>query len=236
MSASQGIANSTRSMGINLFFIPIIASLFGITTVAAQPPLGAPNEVWVDVPDTAYVGQEVELQVYMANSEPVGGFATSFIIYSPDGARWERVEQPDSEWNFFGDMNFISYVRGFRFWDYLELRMGVWGPVDSQSAAFQIEGSSLSGPLAPVGPLEHAYTMHIRPTETGTICIDSTMFWTADDQWLFGPGGDPAWNGPFCFTVVEPPIGDINCDGAGNLADAIYLINWIFKGGPEPCR
>ncbi len=29
--------------------------------------------------------------------------------------------------------------------------------------------------------------------------------------------------------------GDANCDGTLNIADAVYLITYIFKGGPEPC-
>jgi hypothetical protein len=29
--------------------------------------------------------------------------------------------------------------------------------------------------------------------------------------------------------------GDVNCDGARNSADVVYLINYLFMGGPEPC-
>jgi hypothetical protein len=29
--------------------------------------------------------------------------------------------------------------------------------------------------------------------------------------------------------------GDVNCDGARNSADVIYLINYLFLSGPEPC-
>jgi hypothetical protein len=203
----------------------------------AQPPLGAGNEVRVDVPDTAYVGQEVELNVHMANTDSLARFSTAFNIYSQDGAQWNWVVQPASEWDFQGEINIVSRVEDFRFWDYLPFCMGGWGPVDSQSARFILSGVTFSEPLAPPGPLEHAYTIHIRPTITGTICIDSAMRWTGDEMWIYTPGGKPAWNGPICFTVVESTaLGDVNCDGAGNVADAVYIINWIFKGGPEPCR
>jgi hypothetical protein len=29
-------------------------------------------------------------------------------------------------------------------------------------------------------------------------------------------------------------MGDANGDGTVNVADAVYLINYIFKGGPPP--
>ena len=29
--------------------------------------------------------------------------------------------------------------------------------------------------------------------------------------------------------------GDINCDGAINISDASFLLNWLFLGGDEPC-
>lgn len=50
-----------------------------------------------------------------------------------------------------------------------------------------------------------------------------------------------AVNGPqtvdVTYVVVESggiAIGDANCDGAINISDAVYLINYIFKSGPAP--
>lgn len=237
MSALQ---ESSKSNPRGFFRFSFICTMIALTIFAsanfAQPPLGAADEVWVDVPDTAYVGQEVEFQVYMANGEALGGFATSLKIYSSDGAQWDWVEQPSTEWEFQGGINIVSIVDGFRFWDYLPYRGGTWGPEDSLSAKIHINARTFEELLAPAGPLEHAYSIHLRPTMTGTICIDSTMFWTADEQWWYFNGQHPAWNGPFCFTMVEPPVGDVDCNGMSNIGDAVYLINWIFKGGPEPCR
>src|ERR1041384_7874027 len=39
---------------------------------------------------------------------------------------------------------------------------------------------------------------------------------------LAGAGGDPAGNG------------DVNGDGRINIADAIYLVNFLFRSGPGP--
>jgi hypothetical protein len=29
--------------------------------------------------------------------------------------------------------------------------------------------------------------------------------------------------------------GDSNCDGTLNVGDPVYMINYVFKHGPEPC-
>lgn len=39
--------------------------------------------------------------------------------------------------------------------------------------------------------------------------------------------------GDVCETGVK---GDLNCDGGCNVGDAVYLINYVFKGGPPPCQ
>jgi hypothetical protein len=41
----------------------------------------------------------------------------------------------------------------------------------------------------------------------------------------------------FCFPVSRAdiyPAGDANGDGTANVSDAVYIINYIFLGGPEP--
>lgn len=39
--------------------------------------------------------------------------------------------------------------------------------------------------------------------------------------------------GDACETGIK---GDVNCDGATNVGDAVYMINYIFKKGPPPCQ
>jgi hypothetical protein len=211
--------------------------------LAAQPPLGAPNEVWVDVPDTAYVGQEVAIDVYIANSNTLGAFDLGMKVVSTDAARWDWVYQPDLHLNVPPpyDSVMISLNNDSRFWgDNLEVPGFGWGERGESICAFAVGAVSFDVPDVPAGPLEKAYAIHLRPTSPGTIVVDSAEWPPASSQWyllIAGTGAVyPAWNGPFCFTVVEPPIGDVDCDGRGNLGDAVYIINWIFKGGPEPCR
>jgi len=42
--------------------------------------------------------------------------------------------------------------------------------------------------------------------------------------------------GDDCETSTGFQCGDTNADGWINIADAVYLINFIFKGGPPPCQ
>jgi len=39
---------------------------------------------------------------------------------------------------------------------------------------------------------------------------------------------------PVAVTVTEYVCGDANGDGMVNLADAVYVINYVFTGGPAP--
>jgi PKD repeat protein len=40
-----------------------------------------------------------------------------------------------------------------------------------------------------------------------------------------------------CVLVINNEIcGDVNLDGVVNVSDAVYIINYIFMGGPAPCE
>src|SRR3989337_184733 len=49
-----------------------------------------------------------------------------------------------------------------------------------------------------------------------------------------------AWSVPFRFYLLLDPSklvpGDVNGDGKCTVGDLIYLINYLWKSGPPPCR
>lgn len=45
--------------------------------------------------------------------------------------------------------------------------------------------------------------------------------------------GNPWDMGDSAFSII--PLGDVNCDVNIGLTDVVYLINYAFKSGPEPC-
>lgn len=58
---------------------------------------------------------------------------------------------------------------------------------------------------------------------------------------MYGPKGNAAINWPdsgevgsFNVTFQDVQHGNVNCDGQINVADAIYIISYLFKGGPSP--
>jgi hypothetical protein len=42
------------------------------------------------------------------------------------------------------------------------------------------------------------------------------------------------WNSGRHGFIIDPRVGDANGDEQINVADAVYLINYIFRGGPAP--
>lgn len=86
---------------------------------------------------------------------------------------------------------------------------------------------------------------------TGELCIDSAFVFAAG-QWRWyqltcGLGSDiesPLFvdksgidiTPPHCIEIYTPFVcGDVNCDGVANVSDAVWIINYIFVGGKQPC-
>ncbi len=66
---------------------------------------------------------------------------------------------------------------------------------------------------------------------------DSTSFWTIQEYAATPVGPNPAdtrWGTWWGTTLVEFTCGDANGDGGVDIADVVYLINYIFAGGPAP--
>jgi hypothetical protein len=56
-------------------------------------------------------------------------------------------------------------------------------------------------------------------------------------QTAVGPGSSASFginSGYWQETIYGFLRGDVNCDGIINLGDVIYLLNYLFKNGPEP--
>jgi hypothetical protein len=212
-------------------FLFLCLILIYADSLGAQEPVGDPNEVWISISPSGSlrVGEPAELKVFMANQYEVQDLLLLFAIYSPDSSTWQWSDE------------IVSIVPGSRFEGVFELYYVAATPVPLSGGpiadTLSIHGSSISPPGMANGELEHMLSINFTPISPGIICIDSTRvdpWW--DDYWLFYPPMlDPAWAGPFCFTV-EPPKGDVDCSGEANVGDVVYLINWIFMGGPEPCK
>jgi len=80
-------------------------------------------------------------------------------------------------------------------------------------------------------------TMTFRVEDTMTVCIDS-CFWPPSDQLRFlrSDWGTyvPRHNLPYCFSLSYPAVGDANADGVIDLGDILFLVSYLYKGGPAP--
>ena len=77
--------------------------------------------------------------------------------------------------------------------------------------------------------------------DTTTICVDTFSYQAYKLHFTkYSTNGYiPQWRGICCKVVTTDfgyKPGDANCSGGNpNLSDIIYLINYVFKGGPRPC-
>jgi len=80
-------------------------------------------------------------------------------------------------------------------------------------------------------------TITFRTEDTMTICIDS-CFWPPTGRLSFIRGDafsqTPRANLPYCFSLTYPMLGDMNADGAVNVGDVVYLLNYLYRGGRPP--
>jgi hypothetical protein len=80
-------------------------------------------------------------------------------------------------------------------------------------------------------------TISFRVEDTMTICIDS-CFWppTLRLQFVLQDARTfvPEHNLPCCFSLTHPRLGDVNADGAVDVGDVVYLVNYLYRGGPPP--
>jgi hypothetical protein len=80
-------------------------------------------------------------------------------------------------------------------------------------------------------------TMTFKVQDTTTVCIDS-CFWAPSGHIAFSRLDHmiyvPRDNMPYCFSISYPEVGDVTADGVINLGDLVYLIGYLYRGGPAP--
>jgi hypothetical protein len=94
----------------------------------------------------------------------------------------------------------------------------------------------------PEGPLEHMISVHFKPTGpwnpgfAGMLCLDSAhvppsgCICFVD---MYGGAYFPVYDSPYCWPV-KLLCGNPNGDNDVNVGDAVFLLNYVFKGGPAP--
>ena len=72
--------------------------------------------------------------------------------------------------------------------------------------------------------------------DSTTICIDTTWFPTGRPAFARSDAVTylPRDNMPCCASIVLSEYGDATGDGVINIADVMYMINYLYKSGPYP--
>jgi hypothetical protein len=191
--------------------------------------------------DTIYTAKQTSLEMSIENDVHLGGINLGFEITSADGATWQ--------WG--GDRYWYEFIPGSRMPDGSIWDMGLGWPWPYDTNGISPDtvmhgGVAMMVGLDP-GPLEHMLTYNLVldiPDDQGIyeFCIDSIFvppsgsFVFVD---IFGNAFHPTvlWEpGGACWPVKTFPYicGDVNGDGELNVGDSVFLIAFIFKGGPEP--
>lgn len=208
--------------------------------------------------DTIWVGSKCTFDFYFENEDTLGGYSTGYTVWSDDGAEWEWYEVAyfsfGFEWPQFplcSSYSVIYTVEGSRqhpYWDFLDnggLSVTL-ADVDGAPRDSILFGGTRKDHGVYPGLLEKQIQAHFAATgpddgSVAYICIDSAKIRAAGD-FVFAD----VWGGIFPPTVLWPeggrcwPVkkrgiaGDANDDDAVNIADAVYTLNHIFHGGPEP--
>ena len=223
------------------------------TLLFAPVSVGAANQVTLDIVksgfqpaipcDTIYIGGEYELRIWIENDVRLGGMGLSWIMWMDEGGAFQWLAQPDGYGPNFHCMTIIPGSRLVGAFDLGGMQINDYGLMDGISPdMFAIGGAALYAGLPP-GPMEPMISMHFRLTEPwapgyiGDLCVDSAYFPPCGVFIFIGMNGPSFFpqlvDIPACWPVVLK-CGNPNGDNDVDVADVVFLINYIFRNGPAP--
>lgn len=116
--------------------------------------------------------------------------------------------------------------------------------LESSGVGFEIDNVNktvllrFSGQV-PVGTTGLVATLYFTKTSDGNpFALSVTDISPSHSLMLIGracSGGAPSNDRIFVPEISLALKGDVNCDGVVNVADAIYITNYLYRGGPPPC-
>ena len=207
--------------------------------------------------DTMYSGGSYEFRIWIENDTRLRSLIVSLrnwvnMIPAPDGETGRGVYFTWEDVDGYGPTGLntghacVTVVPGCRMdppgtvWDY-GTGFRVWehnlNEVSPDSIGFG--GNSFNNGL-PAGPLQHMVSVHFKATalnlSTVYMHLDSAFISVGGGMVFFDVDGNRITPK---FTTDQPwkiraVCGDANSDSQVNVADAVYLIKYVFRGGPAP--
>lgn len=209
-------------MRLKLFFALTALLVLSMGTVSAQENSitldsvaglyqGDPTKLETDVPITFYLRLS---NAGGTNEGNIVGASNGFRIYSPDGATWEPITHVpywDLEVCFCVVVLYPGWDSPPNFND--NIFINPYGVTGSGADTIGFGGNSkFPSPGVLPGFSEQVYSIstQVNDAQHGkTLCIDST-FYPPGGEWVWsvdtGVFGEvkPSWDGPHCFTIVDP--------------------------------
>jgi hypothetical protein len=194
--------------------------------------------------DTLYVGGTYQYKIGIENDFKLGGMSLGFHFWSDDNLFLVWDSQPGG---LGMQTSCVTIVP--------ESRLGPDGSVfdmtkfliteqnvDEVSRDTLMVGGVAMQVGLPVGPMEHMFSFHFRPTGpltegyVGTLCMDSAWVPPCGAMVFVSMSGNaitPIWDDELCLPV-KMLCGNPNGDNDVNVGDAVYMINYIFREGKAP--
>lgn len=216
-------------------FILCLICICGTSQINAEDRLDimAVSEGTTLSQDTLIQGENYEILLSFENDVLVGSIQVGFEIYSPSGASWSWLTQPDGYGpDGLGSGNgYLTVVSGSRMdpsdviWDHTDIMM-IEKDMDGVNPDTAFMGMLAYANGLPAGVSEPMLSLHLSPlttgqgTAAGQICLDTAFVPPAGD-FVFsnkatGLAIHPAFGGSICWVVVHSCPYDSDGDGFGD--------------------
>ncbi len=198
--------------------------------------------------DTIYINQPTAFDIFIENDIAWAGIQLGWELSSTDGAIWSYTDVggwgPDGLGSGLAAVTVVPGSRLDPIANVFDLTRLIINERDIDGAlrdSIGIGGAAFSSPGILPGASQHMLSLHVTAPAPGEICIRGINF-PNGNFFGFSTGSGQFFTLPdvgvyYCYPVVEMAVtqcGDVNRDNLVNLADPIYIMNYIFKGGPPP--
>jgi hypothetical protein len=196
--------------------------------------------------DTVYVGGEYQFEILIENSYRVFGMSMNLRFWWDSDIDFGWQSQPGG----LGFDSFVTIIPGSRLdatpqpFDMTGLLVTQYDVNEFTPDTMLIGGVAFNNGLVE-GPLDAMIAIHFHPRFTGqwengvigSICIDTATHVSPSNAIVYVNESGQAI-GPDIAPGVCLPVkllcGNPNGDAGINVADAVYMINFIFKDGSPP--
>ena len=200
--------------------------------------------------DVAYIGEYNTMEFWVANDIELKALQFTMEICWPSDTTlwvWDSTYGSNPPFNRHGDA--VDHLILFASQDAFdntsceEFAVGAAGFMPSQNLPTGSSRLLYSLQFGLLSHSEHADAIQVQPY---AYFASGNWFFQRTDGTTFAPDfcGEPVGSvdnptaTPVTFSIVhrsQSTCGDVNCDGTANITDAVYLITYIFGGGPVPC-